>query len=104
MKKRNVNTSEVIIMVQSVFLMLVATAGLSATNSVNAMYNSLTNASSAAYIITDGAVVTETETISTEQCMHIIKNFEMVSVCMLLIGLTIFISSLIRLAKKTSKK
>ena len=104
MKKGNVNTSEVIIMAQSVFLMLVAIAGLSATDAVMGMYNSLTNASSAAYIITDGAVVIETGTISTDQCMHIIRNFEMVSVCMLLIGLTIFVSSLIRLAKKASRQ
>ena len=104
MKKRNVNASEIIIMVQSIFLMLVAVAGLSATDAVNSMYNSLTNASSAAYIITDGAVVTESGTISTDECLGIIRNFELVSVCMLLIGLTIFVSSLIRLARKATKR
>lgn len=95
------SVSEAIILLQSVLLMAVATAGLSATSSVTAMYNALTNANSSAYIITDNSVVTETETISTEECFKIVTNFEFINTCIFLIGLTIFICSLIRILRIT---
>ena len=100
MKNENINLAEVIIVMQSVFLMLLSIAGLSAADSVTSMYNALTNASSSAYIITDSSVVTETENISTEQCMHVIQNFELVNTCIFMIGFIIFVSSTFRIFRK----
>ena len=92
--------SEAIIAIQSVLMMLLAIAGIASTNAVTRGFNALTNAQSAAYIITDGAIVTETETISTDRVQAIIQNFELINVSILAIGLIIFISTIIRLIKK----
>jgi len=93
--------SEVIIAIQSVLMMLLAIAGIASTDAVTKGFNALTNAQSAAYIITDGAIVTETETISTDRVQAIIQNFELINVSILAIGSIIFISTIIRLIKKT---
>jgi hypothetical protein len=97
--KENAN-NEAIIQIQSLMLVLLSMAGLIASDTIIACFNALTNASSAAYIITDNAVVTETQTISIEQCQSIVNNFEFVSYCVFTIGLIIFISSTIRILKK----
>jgi hypothetical protein len=93
--------SEVIIAIQSVLMMLLAIAGIASTDAVTKGFNALTNAQSAAYIITDGAIVTETETISTDRVQAIIQNFELINVSIFAIGSIIFISTIIRLIKKT---
>ena len=79
--------------------MAVATAGLTASGSVTAMYNALTNANSSAYIITDNSVLTETETVSIEHCLKVVNNFEFINNCIFIIGLIIFICSIIRIIK-----
>ena len=98
-QKENIS-NEAIIQIQSLMLVLLSFAGLTASNTIIACFNALTNASSAAYIITDNAVVTETESLSVDKCQSIVNNFEFVSYCVFTIGLIIFISSTIRIIKK----
>ncbi|CAB5178935.1 hypothetical protein UFOVP157_55 [uncultured Caudovirales phage] len=94
------SVSEAIIAVQSLLLMLLAIAGMASTDAVTRGFNALTNAQSAAYIITDGAIVTETEQISTERVQAIIQNYELINGCILTIGAIIFVSTVIRILKR----
>ena len=98
--KPNESVNETIIQIQSIMLMTLSLASMTASNTIIACFNALTNANSAAYIITDNAVVTETQTISIEDAQRIVNNFEFVSYCVFGIGVIIFISSTIRLIKK----
>jgi hypothetical protein len=94
------SVSEAIILVQSLLLMLLAIAGMASTDAVTRGFNALTNVHSSAYIITDGAIVTETENISTERVQAIIQNYELINGCILTIGVIIFVATLIRIFKK----
>jgi len=94
------SVSEVIILLQSSLLMLLAVAGMASTDAVTRGFNALTNADSCAYIITDGAIVTETENISVERVQAIIQNYELINTSILAIGIIIFVATLIRLIKK----
>lgn len=94
------SVSEAIIVVQSLLLMLLAIAGMASTDAVTRGFNALTNAQSAAYIITDGAIITETEQISTERVQAIIHNYELINGCILTIGAIIFVSTVIRILKR----
>jgi hypothetical protein len=98
--KQKEGVSEAIIVVQSLLLMLLAVAGMASTNAVVKGFNALTNAQSAAYIITDKEILTEFETISTERVQAIIQNYELINGCILTIGAIIFVSTLIRIFKK----
>jgi hypothetical protein len=104
MKKSKENlrgsVSEAIIVVQSLLLVLLAVAGIASTDAVTAGFNALTNAQSAMYIITDNAIVTETEQISVERVQSIIQNYELINACILTIGLIVFVATLIRIFKK----
>ena len=84
--------------------MLLAIAGMTSTDAVIKGFNALTNAKSAMYIITDNAIVTETESISTERVQSIIQNYELINGCVLTIGAIIFVATLIRIFKKQTKK
>jgi hypothetical protein len=100
-EKTKEGITEVIIATQSVLMMALAIAGLLSTDAVTSAFKALTNAQSAMYIITDNAIVTETENISTERVQSIIQNYELINVSILAIGSIIFISTIIRLIKKT---
>lgn len=80
--------------------MLLAMAGMASTDAVTRGFNALTNAQSCAYIITDGAIVTETENISIDRVREIIQNYELINASILAIGSIIFVATLIRLIKK----
>ena len=99
-KQQKESVNEVIIQTQSILLMLLSFAGLSASNTIIACFNALTDANSAAYIITDNAIITEHKTISVDECQAVVNNFEFVSCCIFGIGLVIFVSSIIRIIKK----
>ena len=99
-ERQKESVSEAIIVVQSLLLMLLAIAGMASTDAVTRGFNALTNAQSAAYIITDKAIVTETENISTERVQAVIQNYELINACILTIGAIIFIATLIRIFKK----
>ena len=92
--------SEAIIVVQSLLLMLLAIAGMASTDAVTRAFNALTNANSAMYIVTDHAIVTETEQISTDRVQAIIQNYELINGCILTIGAIIFVATVIRILKR----
>ena len=99
-EKTKESVSEAIIVVQSLLLMLLAIAGMASTDAVTKGFNALTNINSCAYIISNGAIVTETESISTEKVQAIIQNYELINGCILTIGAIIFVATLIRIFKK----
>jgi hypothetical protein len=99
-KQPNESVNETIIQLQSIMLMALSFASITASNTIIACFNALTNANSAAYIITNNAVITETENISIEDAQRIVGNFEFVSYCVFTIGCIIFVSSVARLIKK----
>ena len=103
-KQQSENVNEVIIQTQSILLMTLSIASMTASDTIIACFNALTNASSAAYIITDNAVITETQSISIDKCQRIVSNFEFISYCVFAIGAIIFVSSIIRLFKKHGNK
>jgi hypothetical protein len=102
-KSQSVSVSEVIIQIQSFLLLSLSIAGIVSTSAVVAGFRALTNAQSAAYIITDGKIVTDQEVISVERCQQIIDNYSFVNVSILCISLVIFIASSIRLYKNYAK-
>lgn len=89
---------ESIILMQSVFLMAFGLAGFMASSTVVAGMKALTNANSAAAIITNGALVTENESIGIGEAERIVANFEIVCTSALAIGSVIIVASLVRLA------
>lgn len=74
-----------------------------AASTVVAGFKAITNANSAVALITDGAIVTESETVSVEQAKRIIGNFELVCTSALAIGAIIVAASLVRLFLKSRK-
>ena len=94
---------ESIILTQSIFLLAFGMAGFMAASTVVAGFRAISNANSAVAIITDGAIVTESETISIEQAHRIIGNFEIVCTSALAIGSVVLLASLARLYIKWTK-
>lgn len=103
-KNQKVSVSEVIIQIQSLLLLSLSIAGIVSTSAVTAGFKALTNAQSAAYIITDGKIVTDQEVISVERCQQIINNYTLVNVTILVISITIFVASSVRLFKYYGKR
>lgn len=102
MAKKNLKrgAGEVIIFFQSFVLVLFGTCGFTASSTLLSAFKALTNAESAAFFITDDAILTDTgKNISTDEAEAVIKNFEFVCTCCLAIGAIIFISSCIRIYK-----
>ena len=83
---------------QSIFLMAFGLAGYMASSTVVAGMKAMTDASSAVAIITDGALVTDKESISVQEAQRIVSNFDVVCTSALSIGGVVVIASLIRLA------
>ena len=98
------SAAESIIFTQSVFLMAFGIAGFMAASTVVAGFKAITNANSAVALITDGAIVTESQTVSVEQAQRIISNFELVCTSALAIGAIIVVASLVRLFFKSKKQ
>lgn len=94
---------ESIIFLQSLFLVAFGLAGFMAASTVVAGISALTDASSAASLITDGRLVTETQTIKVDDAKHIIGNFEIVCTSSLAIGLVVVTASVVRLALRLKK-
>jgi hypothetical protein len=94
------SAAESIILTQSVFLMAFGMAGFMAASTVVAGFKAITNANSAVAIITDGAIVTESETVSLDQAKRIISNFELVCTSALAIGSVVLLASLVRMLIK----
>lgn len=93
--------AEIVILMQSVFLIAFGLCGYTASSTIVAAFKAVTDSSSSAYIITDNAILTDTGVnISTEEAESIIKNFELVCTSCLAIGLVVFVANVIRLYKK----
>lgn len=88
---------------QSLFLMAFGLAGFMASSTVVAGMKAMTDANSAVAIITNGALVTDKESIGVEQASRIVSNFEIVCTSALAIGTVVVVASLIRLALRTKK-
>lgn len=97
------SAAESIILTQSVFLMVFGMAGFMAASTVVAGFKAITNANSAVALITNGAIVTEHESVSIDQAKRIISNFELVCTSALTIGSVVLLASLLRILLKTRK-
>jgi hypothetical protein len=97
------SAAESIILTQSVFLMAFGMAGFMAASTVVAGFKAITNANSAVALITDGAIVTESETVSLDQAKRIILNFELVCTSALAIGSVVLLASLVRMLIKARR-
>jgi hypothetical protein len=78
-------------------------AGFMAASTVVAGFKAITNANSAVALITDGAIVTESETVSLDQAKRIILNFELVCTSALAIGSVVLLASLVRMLIKARR-
>lgn len=99
--RRAGNAAESIIFTQSALLMCFGLSGWLASSTVVAGFHAMTDVNSAAYFITDNKVVTENTSISTEDAESIINNFELVCVTSLIIGASVLLASIVRLAKRS---
>jgi len=95
---------ESIIFLQSIFLVAFGLAGFMAASTVVAGIKAITNASSAAAIITEGSIVTENEIVNITDAKNVINNFEIVCTSSLVIGMVVVIASVVRLALKAKGK
>jgi hypothetical protein len=86
--------------VQSLMLLAFGVAGLMAASTIIACFKAVTNAQSAAVLITDKAVVNEFESVPIERAEGIVNNFGFVCYSALAIGAVIFIANAIRICLK----
>lgn len=97
-KKQERSAAEIVIIMQSVFLIAFGVCGYTASSTIVAAFRAVTDANSSAYIITDNAILTDTGVnISTAEAESIINNFELVCTSCLAIGLVVFVANVIRL-------
>jgi hypothetical protein len=97
------SAAESIIITQSVFLMAFGMAGFMAASTVVSGFKAITNANSAVALITEGAIVTESEAVSLDQAKRIISNFELVCTSALAIGSVVLLASLVRMLIKARR-
>lgn len=97
------NVSEVIILIQSVFLLLFGVAGMMATETIVAGFKAMRDLDSAALFITDGSIVTDKTTVSVERVESIINNFQLVCLTSLTIGAVVVVATAARLIIKLKK-
>lgn len=97
-KEQSRSAAEIVIIMQSVFLIAFGVCGYTASSTIVAAFRAVTDAKSSAYIITDNAILTDTGVnISTTEAESIINNFEFVCTSCLAIGLVVFVANVIRL-------
>lgn len=99
-RKRERSAAELIILFQSVFLITFGFCGYTASSTIVAAFKAVTDVNSSAYIITDGAILTDTGVnISTSEAEAIVNNFEFVCTACLAIGAIVFIANTVRIYK-----
>ena len=97
-------SSEVIIATQSAFLFLFGVAAIVSTSAVVAGFNALRSVTSAAAVITDEGIVTDEGIFKLEHVSGIINNFQLVGIVITVFGAIVFLSSGIRLMKKSRQE
>ena len=98
-RSRKDGAAEAVIFGQSVLLMAVGFAGYLASDTVMSMADALQDKDSAAYFITDNAIVTDKTEISTEAAIAITSNFSLVCLVAFFIGAMVFSANVIRKIK-----
>lgn len=97
----SVSVAETAIIIQSFLLLCFGLAGWTASSTVTAGFEAMTDKESHAYFIDNGRVLTDKVTISTDEAQGVIDNFQLVCVTSLTIGATVLLASLVRLAKRS---